>query len=41
MAIGEYVLDVKAARHLLNGPVMKSQQDVFAEVGVCLYGIFH
>ena len=31
VAIGDYVLDLKAIKHLFNGPVMKSQQNVFEE----------
>ncbi|XP_028402878.1 fumarylacetoacetase-like [Dendronephthya gigantea] len=31
VAIGEYVLDLKAIKHLFNGPVMQSQQHVFEE----------
>jgi hypothetical protein len=38
VAIGDHVLDLKAIKHLFNGPVMKSQQNVFEEV--CIIVLF-
>jgi hypothetical protein len=32
VAIGDNVLDLKAIKHLFNGPVMKTQQNAFDEV---------
>lgn len=32
VAIGNQVLDLSVIRHLFTGPVLQSQQDVFAEV---------